>query len=93
MVQPDLSRTSIIAIKFSENIKTSIYFNNITIKNLTTGKTVAISKSISGTTIFIKTNPKAANSWYTVSIPKAAIKDYAGNNLIANYTFKFKTGA
>jgi len=88
-----VSRTSTIAIKFSENIKSSIYFNNITIKNLTTGKTVTISKSISGTILNIKTTAnRTANTWYTVAIPKAAIKDYAGNNLAANYTFKFKTG-
>jgi hypothetical protein len=59
---------------------------------LTTGKTISIAKSITGNTLTIKTATKTANTWYTVTIPKAAIKDYAGNNLQANYTVKFKTG-
>ena len=88
-----VSRTSSISIKFSENIKLSTYFNKITIKNLTTGKTVALTKAISENTLNIKTTTRIANTWYQVTIPKAAIKDYAGNNLAANYTFKFKTGA
>ncbi len=89
-----ISKTATIAVKFSENIKASTYLNNITIKNLITGKIVKISKSISGTTLNIKTTAtRTANTWYIVTIPRAAIKDYAGNNLAANYTFKFKTGA
>jgi predicted outer membrane repeat protein len=87
-----ISKTTTIAVKFSENIKSSIYINNITVKNLTTGKTISIAKSITGNTLTIKTATKTANTWYTVTIPKAAIKDYAGNNLQANYTVKFKTG-
>jgi len=31
-------------------------------------------------------------TWYQVTIPVAAIKDIAGNNLLVTYTFKFKTG-
>jgi methionine-rich copper-binding protein CopC len=88
-----VSRTSTIAIKFTENIKNSTYYSNIKVKNLTTGKYVTITKAISGTYLNIKTSTtRTANTWYTVTIPKAAIKDYAGNNLAANYTFKFKTG-
>ena len=87
------SKTVNIAIKFSENIKSSIYFNKITIKNLSTGKLVSITKSICGNTLNIKTSSaRTANTWYIVTIPKAVIKDMAGNNLQANYTFKFKTG-
>ncbi len=86
-----ISRTANIAIKFSENIKASTNWSKIVVKDKY-GHAVHITSQISGTTIFIKTNKRAANSWYTVTIPKAAIKDYAGNNLIANYTFKFKTG-
>ena len=86
------SRTATITLKFNEKFKTSIYWSKIVVKNKY-GKAVRISKSISGTTIYIKTSSKrSANSWYTVSIPKSAIKDYAGNNLAATYTFKFKTG-
>ena len=87
-----VSRTSTIAIKFNENIKTSTYYSNIKVKNLTTGKYVTITKTISGTTLNIKTSKRSANTWYLVTIPKAAVKDYASNNLAANYIFKFKTG-
>jgi predicted outer membrane repeat protein len=87
-----ISRTATIAIKFSEKIKNSSFWSKIMVKN-SKGQTVKISKSISGTTLNIKTRTKrTANSWYTVTIPRAAIKDLAGKNLQANYTFKFKTG-
>jgi beta propeller repeat protein len=87
-----ISRTSAINIKFSENIKTSTYFNNMNIKNLATGKYLTLARTISGNTLIIHTSTRNANTWYQVTIPKAAIKDYAGNNLAANYTFRFKTG-
>ena len=88
-----VSRISTIIIKFSENFKSSTYYNNITVKNLKTGKYVTIKKSISGNTLYLKTNStRSAYTWYLVTIPKSSIKDYAGNNLQANYTFKFKTG-
>jgi hypothetical protein len=87
-----ISRISTIIIKFSENIKASIYYSKITIKNLTTRKTVKLSKIIKGTTLYLKTSKRTANTWYTVTIPRAAIKDMASNNLAATYTFKFKTG-
>jgi autotransporter family porin len=87
-----VSRTSNIVLKFSEIIKNSTYYNNITIKNLTTGKYITLTKTISGSYLSLKTTTRSANTWYQVTIPAAAIKDYAGNNLLANYTFKFKTG-
>jgi len=89
----NVPKTIIIIIKFSENIKTSTYFNNMTIKNLSTNKNLALSRSISGNTLTIKTSTKNANTTYQVTIPKSAIKDMAGNNLAAAYTIKFKTGA
>ncbi len=50
-----VSRTNTIYIKFSENIKSGIYFNNIGIKNLSTNKYITITPSISGSTIILKT--------------------------------------
>ena len=88
-----VSKTATIIIKFSEKVKSSTYLNSITVKNLTTGKIIAISKSITGNTLSIKTATKTANTTYLVTIPKAAVKDMAGNNLAATYTVKFKTGA
>ena len=91
-LKTSVSRTSNIVIKFSENITYSIYYNNITIKNLSTNTNVAIKKTINNNTLNIKsTTTLTANTWYEVKIPVAAIKDYVGNNLIATYTFRFKT--
>ena len=93
-LKTSVSRTSIIVIKFSENIKSSTYFGNITLKNLSTGTYKTITKTIIGNTLTLKsTTILQANTWYQVTIPANAIKDYAGNNLKATYTFKFKTGA
>ena len=88
-----VSRTAIISIKFSENIKASVNWSKIYIKNLRTGKLVPISKSISGNTLKIKmSSKKYAYNWYQVYIPKSAVKDSAGNNLAGVYKFNFKTG-
>ena len=74
------SKTTNIGIKFSEKIKASTNWSKIVVKDKY-GQAVHITAWISGTTIFIKTNKRAANSWYTVTIPKASIKDIPGNNL------------
>jgi len=92
-LQTGLNKTSTISIKFNENIKAGTYYNNISIKNLSTGKTVTITESIYGNRLYIKTaTTRTANTWYRVTIPKSAVKDYSGNYLLATYTFKFKTG-
>ena len=88
-----VSRTGTIYLKFSQNIKASTYWSKIYVKNLKTGKKVAISKSISGNTLYIKMSSKRyAYSWYQVYIPAYAVKDYANRKLSSRYTFKFKTG-
>ena len=90
-----VSKTATIVIKFNEYIKASTYINKITVKNLRTGKITTITKTLNthSNTLYIKnTKTRTANTWYQVTIPRAAIKDYAGNNLQATYTFKFKTG-
>ncbi|MGB9978612.1 chitobiase/beta-hexosaminidase C-terminal domain-containing protein [Methanobacterium sp.] len=87
------SRTAAITIKFSENIKSSINWSKVYIKNMRTGKVAAISKSISGNTLALKMNLRRyAYNWYQVYIPASAVKDAAGNNLAKSYVFKFKTG-
>jgi PKD repeat protein len=87
------SRTSAITIKFSENIKTSVNWSKVYIKNLTTGKTAVISTTISGNTLTIKmAKTRYANNVYRVYIPASAVKDMAGNNLTSSYIFQFKTG-
>ena len=87
------SRTATIYLKFSQNIKASTYWSKIYVKNLKTGRIVAISKSISENTLYIKTSLKRYSyNWYQVYIPAYAVKDYANHNLSTRYTFKFKTG-
>ncbi len=88
-----VSRTATITLRFSENIISGVNWSKIYIKNVITGKTVAISKSISGNTLYIKMALKRyAYTWYQVYIPALAVKDRAGNSLAVGYTFRFKTG-
>ncbi|MDI6724368.1 MAG: chitobiase/beta-hexosaminidase C-terminal domain-containing protein [Methanobacterium sp.] len=86
-----VSRTGTISIKFSENVKTSINWSKVVIKNRF-GRTVSRSKWVSGNTLYIKTYKRTRYSYYTVYIPASAVKDNAGNNLATSYVFKFKTG-
>ncbi len=87
------SRTATITVRFSENIKVSINWSKVYIKNMSTGKLVSFTKSIAGNTLYLRTTYKRnAYNWYQVYIPAAAIKDYAGNNLATGYVFGFKTG-
>ena len=86
-----VSLTATIPIKFTENILAATNYSKIYVKNLTIGKTVLITKTISGSTLTIKTSKRSANNIYEVVIPSAAIKDLASNNFAATYIFKFKT--
>lgn len=89
----EFSKAGTISIKFSEVIKTGINYSKIYIKNLKTGKIVSINKRVNGNTLSIKTTSKRlAYTWYQVILPIGAVKDYAGNNLLNIYQFKFKTG-
>ncbi|WP_424354814.1 chitobiase/beta-hexosaminidase C-terminal domain-containing protein [Methanobacterium sp. MBAC-LM] len=86
-----ISRSNTLYLKFSENINTSINWSKVYIKNLKTGKKVAVSKVIKNNVLYLKTGKRSAYTWYQIYIPAAAIKDAAGNNGIG-YTWKFKTG-
>ena len=86
-----VSLTSPITIKFCENILAGVNYSKIYVKNMNTGKVVAITKKISGSTLTIKQSlSRLANDTYEVVIPSAAVKDINKNNLLANYIFKFK---
>ncbi len=86
------SRTATLYLKFSEKIKASTYWSKIYVKNLKTGKKVSIIKYIKGNILYIKTRYKRpALRWFRVYVPYKAVKDYAGNNLVRTYTYKFKT--
>jgi outer membrane protein assembly factor BamB len=86
-----ISRSNTLYLKFSENIKASINWSKVYIKNLKTGKKVAVSKIIKNNVLYLKTGKRSSYTWYQIYIPAAAIKDAAGNNCIG-YTWKFKTG-
>ncbi len=89
----NVSRTSTIYVKLSENLKSSVNWSKVYIKNLKTGKLVKISVSISGNVLKINTALKRSSyTWYSVYIPSGAVKDYAGNNLANSCSFRFKTG-
>ena len=87
-----VSLTAPITIKFSKNIVAGANYSKIYIKNITTGQIVGITQSISGNTLTIKmAKSRLHGNTYQVYIPTAAVKDKIGNNLVATYTFKFKT--
>lgn len=87
------SKNSAIYIKFNENIRSTSYFNNITIKDLTTGKYIPIIKTVSGKLVILKTkSARIKNHTYQVYIPSKAVQDFLNNNLQLAYTFKFKSG-
>ncbi len=87
-----VSRTNTIKIRFSENIKASVNWSKVYVKNLRTGKKVKISKLIKNNMLYIKTSKRSAYTWYQIYIPAYAVKDSAGNKLTRGYTWKFKTG-
>jgi hypothetical protein len=61
-------------------------------KNLSTGKVVSITKSISGKTLTIKmVSGRLSKNTYQIYLPAGAVKDAAGNSLASAYTLKFKT--
>ena len=88
----EVSLTNTPYAKFNKNIKAGANWSKIYIKNLKTGKKIKATLWISKNHIYIKTSKKTAKTWYQIYIAPAAIKDVAGNNLTAPYTFKFKTG-
>jgi outer membrane protein assembly factor BamB len=86
-----VSLYSPLIIKFNKNIYTSTNINKIYLKNRSNGKYVKISKSIKGNTIIIKHTKLTKNNKYTVYIPRASVKDHAGNQLKTVYSTKFMT--
>lgn len=79
-----------IAINFSETIAKGLNFAAVTLAKGTTKSKIIT--SISGNTLTITpSSALAKNATYTVTIPTQAIKDPAGNQLAASYSFSFKT--
>jgi len=88
----NVSTTSTISIKFNENVKSSLNWSKIYIKNLNTGKLVSIRTTINNNQLNIKmTQTRYSKNNYQVYVPQSAVKDNAGNNLRNAYYFSFKT--
>lgn len=80
-----------IIIRFSESILKGKNIAKITLLETETKK-VGFTYEINGK--FLKITPKEAlnfNTFYTVTIPAAAVKDSAGNNFAKTYAFNFVT--
>jgi len=88
----NMSLTTPITIKFSENISKGVNFSRIYIKNITTGKIVKSTvTSVNGSTMTLKmTMSRLSLNNYQVVIPTGSIKDAAGNNN-SIYKLYFKT--
>lgn len=85
------SRSSPITITFDDRIAGGTNYSKIYVKNLATGKTVPITKTISGNTLTIKTSVRPYETSYQVYLPEGAVKNNIGNSLISAYTYKFTT--
>ncbi len=82
-----------ITITFNEKIVAGVNYSKIYVKDVTTGKNVAITKTIAGNVLTIKeTVNRIFKDKYMVYIPAGAVKDVALNNLAKVYTFNFVTG-
>ena len=87
-----VSLTNTPYAKFNKNITAGAKWSKIYVKNLKTGKKVAVSKSIKGNILYLKTSTRSSYTCYQVYIPYKAVKDASGNNLTNYRTWKFKTG-
>jgi uncharacterized protein YjdB len=80
-----------IAIKFSENIKSGTYFNNIALKD-SNGNPVLSTVSITGNILTIKPKSNLAYSnSYNYIVPAGAVKDFVGNSLKTEFKGSFAT--
>jgi methionine-rich copper-binding protein CopC len=87
-----VSTSSTVAINFSEAIAKGSNFASITIKKGSTA--IKVVCSISGNKLTINpSNALSKKTSYTVTIPAKAIKDAAGNQFAASYSFSFTTGS
>jgi hypothetical protein len=86
------SKRYVFKFKFSENIRKSINWNKIYMKNLRTGKLVSITKWIKNNNLYLKmVKFRYPTNWYRIYIPAGAVKDNSGNKLLKSYVIKFKT--
>ena len=88
-----VSTTSPITIKFSAPIKAGPNYAKIYVKDLTTGTTLSITKTIFRNTLTIQTTKSTSKlNTYLIYVPIYTITDRTGNNLTTNNRFIFRTG-
>ena len=86
-----IAKEASMTITFSETIQAGTAYNSITVKDAKNA-VVGLAKSISDKVLTLDpTADLAYSSVYTVTMPTAAVKDMANNNLVAQYTFSFST--
>lgn len=86
-----VAKEASVTVTFSENVQAGTAYNSITIKD-SKNAAINVSKSLNGKVLTLDpTADLAYSSVYTVTIPVAAVKDMANNNLAAQYTFSFST--
>lgn len=87
----DIMIESPISVRFNENIVLGTAFSQISLKD-ESGTSVSITSTIDKR--ILKIVPKSSlsdNTWYTLSIPIAAVKDLAGNTLKESFLLDFVT--
>ncbi|UTB31794.1 MAG: Ig-like domain-containing protein [Methanobacterium sp. ERen5] len=90
--QVGFSLSAPLTLTFNEKISKCSQYNNIQIKNKNTGKSVTITKSVSGNKLTLKmARSRLSLNNYQIYIPKGALKDAAGNKN-SKYIVTFKTG-
>ncbi|WP_221040204.1 S-layer homology domain-containing protein [Gelria sp. Kuro-4] len=83
----------VITVTFSEDVQEGASFGQIALKDAA-DTTVECNVTLSGKVLTIDPNADLDYSTiYTVTIPAGAVKDLAGNDLEAEYTFSFTTAA
>ena len=81
-----------IAITFSESVFKGVYFDELTVKDITDNSVVNYTYSIDYNKFIIDPLSDLNNSvTYAVYIPAGAVEDAAGNLLASDYTFSFTT--
>ncbi len=89
----DIDKRPAITVTFSENILQSTNYGTIDLKD-SSGTAAGITKSISGNKLSVTPSSDLSTSTtYTLTIPASAVKDAVGNNIAAQYSFSFTTGA
>lgn len=79
-----------ITVQFNEDVTEGVYFGEIKLKDDT--NQISISKSISGKILTVSVaSGFNYGKTYTLTIPKDAIKDLAGNTMESDYVLTFST--